>query len=214
MTENNYDLIHTAVNKIAISPADANELVNGYFKQTSYGKSDPRARELVAKKIINRYSKLAATSGGATSLAGIVPGLGTAAALLGGGTADVVITMKLQVDMTMCLAAAYGYDLTNEDARHLSFLIAGTGAVEQIATTTGQDFVAKSAIKMTNIYLKGATLTAVKDIFKSVGITFTKKALQKSIPFGVGVIIGSTSNYALSKYVGNQALEWFVVNPK
>lgn len=213
MAENNYDLIHATVNKIAISPEDAHDLVSGYFKQSPYSKSDSRSRELVAKKIINRYAKLAATSGGATSLTSVVPGIGTAVSLVGGGAADVAITMKLQVDMTMCLAAAYGYDLTNEDARHLSFMIAGVGALEQLATTTGKDFVSKSAIKMTNIYLKGATLTAVKDVFKYVGINFTKKALQKSIPFGVGVVIGSASNYALSKYVGSQALEWFILNP-
>lgn len=214
MTEKNYDLVHAAVDKIAISPKDAEDLVNGYFKQLPQKNTDPNARKIVAEKIIQRYSKLAAASGGATSLAGVVPGLGTALSVIGGGLADVVVTMKLQVDMTMCLAVVYGYDLTNEDAKHLSFLIAGAGALEQMVTTTGQEALSKSAIKMTNIYLKGATLKATKEVFAKVGVTFTKKALQKSIPFGIGVIIGSSANYALSNYVGNKALEWFVVNPK
>ena len=36
---------------------------------------------------------------------------------------------------------------------------------------------------MTQQYLKGATLIAVKEIFKKVGITFTRKAVEKAIPF-------------------------------
>ncbi len=214
MIEKKHDLIHATVDKIAISAEDAQDLVNGYFKQLPFSRTDPKARKIVAKKIIKRYSKLAAASGGATSLAGVVPGIGTVVSMVGGGLTDVAVTMKFQVDMTMCLAVTYGYDLTNEDARHLSFLIAGVGALEQMATTSGQEFLSKSTIKMTNIYLKGATLKATKEVFAKIGVTFTKKALQKAIPFGIGVLIGSSANYALSNYVGNKALEWFVVNPE
>lgn len=213
MSEQNYDLIHIAVDKIAISPEDAKALVQGYFAQIPQNVSKDTGRKMVAEKIIDRYAYLSATSGGVTSLAGVIPGVGTAVSVIGGGTADVVATMKLQVDMTMCLATAYGYDLTNEDARHLTFLIAGAGALEQMATTTGKNFVSKTALKVTDIYLKGATLQAVKNIFKTVGINFTKSAFKKALPFGIGVVIGSSTNYALTKYVGNKALEWFVVNP-
>lgn len=213
MSEQNYDLIHIAVDKIAISPEDAKAVVQGYFSQIPPNIGKDAGRKIVAEKIIDRYSYLSATSGGITSLAGVIPGVGTAVSVIGGGTADVVATMKLQVDMTMCLATTYGYDLTNEDAKHLTFLIAGAGALEQMATTTGKSFVSKTALKVTDIYLKGATLQAVKSIFKSVGINFTKSAFKKALPFGIGVVIGSSTNYALTKYVGNKALDWFVVNP-
>lgn len=55
--------------------------------------------------------------------------------------------------------------------------------------------------------LKGATLQAVKEIFKQVGITFTKKSLERAIPFGIGVVIGVAANKALTLYVGHKAAE-------
>jgi hypothetical protein len=62
---------------------------------------------------------------------------------------------------------------------------------------------------MTQEYLKGSTLTAVKEIFKRVGITFTQKAAVKAIPFGVGVVIGFTANKGLTWYVGSKARDFF-----
>ncbi len=213
MSEQNYDLIYTAVEKIAISPEDARAVVQGYFNQIPSNVNKDTSRKMVAEKIIDRYAYLSATSGGVTSLTGIIPGLGTVASIIGGGTADVITTMKLQVDMTMCLATAYGYDITNEDAKHLTFLIAGAGAFEQITNTMGGNFASKTALKITDIYLKGATLEAVKQFFKAIGINFTKAAFKKALPFGIGLVISSSTNYALTKYVGNKALDWFVINP-
>ena len=179
MSEQNYDLIYTTVEKIAISPEDARAVVQGYFNQIPSNVNKDTSRKMVAEKIIDRYAYLSATSGGITSLAGIIPGLGTAASIIGGGTADVIATMKLQVDMTMCLATAYGY--------------------EQMTNTIGGGFASKTALKITDIYLKGATLEAVKQFFKAIGINFTKAAFKKALPFGIGLVISSSTNYALTK---------------
>ena len=110
----------------------------------------------------------------------------------------------------MCLAAAYDYDLNNEDAKHMSFLIAGLGALEQTGTTQASKLASKAGVKMVERYLKGAALETIKQIFKAIGINFTKAALKKALPFGIGVIVSSTTNYTLTKFVGKQALEWFI----
>lgn len=39
-------------------------------------------QKMISQKVIDRYSKISATSGGITSLAGVIPGVGTAAACL------------------------------------------------------------------------------------------------------------------------------------
>lgn len=212
--ENNKpDLIYTAVEKIAISAKDAIAVAEGYKKQVQEKNpsiSKASIQKIVAHKIVDRYSKISATSGAATSLASVVPGLGTAVSVVAGGTMDVAITMKLQVDMVMCLAAAYDYDLNNEDAKHMSFLIAGLGALEQAGTTQASKLASKAGVKMVERYLKGAALETIKQIFKTIGINFTKSALKKALPFGVGVIVSSTTNYALTKFVGKQAVDWFI----
>ena len=62
---------------------------------------------------------------------------------------------------------------------------------------------------MAREYLKGPTLVIVKEVFKKVGITFTRKGLEKAIPFGVGVVVGTATNKALTVYVGSKARDFF-----
>ena len=49
---------------------------------------------------------------------------------------------------------------------------------------------------------------ATKQAFKRLGIVFTRKAVEKAIPFGVGAVIGSTVNVGITTYVGRQAHNW------
>jgi uncharacterized protein (DUF697 family) len=121
--------------------------------------------------------------------------------------------MKLQVDMCMCLAETYGYDLESEDSRHLSFLLAGGGTLEKLDASVGVKIASQAGVHMLRQYLQGATLLATKQIFKKVGVSLTKKAMAKALPFGVGVAIGSSANYALTRYVGHQAKTWFYFRP-
>ena len=70
----------------------------------------------------------------------------------------------------------------------------------------------KAGVKMLRQYLQGAAIQAVKQAFKKVGVTFTRKALEKTIPFGVGVVISGTANYWLTRFVGGQARKWFEID--
>ncbi len=205
------------VEAIAITPADARAVTSQYEKQArkAYPKIDDDAiQKLVVTKIIQRYSKLAATSGGATSLAGVVPGIGTAVSMIGGGLADVSLCMKFQIDMTMCLAIAINNEITNEDAKHMSFVIALAGSLEKVGSEAGKATASKAAVRVASEYLKGATLKTIKELFKQVGIKFTQRAAVKAIPFGVGVVVGSTSNYFLTRYVGSVARDVLLLESK
>ena len=107
-----------AIETIAISPVDAQEFADRYLEQSR--ERFPRDSEWdhqlrAADKIVSEYSKRAMMFGAATALPGTIPGLGTAVALMGGATADSLVSMKLQVDMCMCLAATFKYDIISED---------------------------------------------------------------------------------------------------
>ncbi len=78
------------VEAIAISPAEAQALVRSHqesFRRRHPGAADGQVRDTVSNAIVRRYARLAATSGGVTALAGVIPGVGTALAMLGGGLA-------------------------------------------------------------------------------------------------------------------------------
>lgn len=201
-----------AVESVSISPQDAKKMVAKYRQQLAGSQlSEWELQDRIAAKVVKRYCRLAATTGGATALTGVVPGIGTAVAAVGGGFADAVVCMKLQVDMCMCLAGAYGWDLDGEDARHLAFLIAAGGALEQTGVETATKIASKAGVKLLKKHLKGAVLRAIKEFFKRLGLVFTRKALEKALPLGIGVVLSSSANYALTRYVGNTAKRWFTM---
>jgi len=202
------------VEVIAITPEDAKKIVNGYkeavLKQNP-SLSEKQVQKIVAKKIVDRYSSFSALSGGITSLSSLIPGVGTAVTMTGGALADATYCMKIQVDMCMCIAETYGWDIGNEDAKHLSYLIAAGGALEKAGSEVAVKVASNAGVKMLKMYLQGAVLTSIKSMFKKIGITFTRKSLEKSLPFGVGIAISSTANYGMTKYVGHVATQWFTI---
>lgn len=111
----------------------------------------------------------------------------------------------------MCLAEAFNWDISSEDARQLSFLIAAGGTLEKLGSETVVKIASNAGVKMLKMYLKGSALIVIKEMFKKIGINFSRKALEKSLPFGVGVVISSSANYMLAKYVGKVATKWFTI---
>ena len=212
MSEDHSALL-SAVQAVAISGKSAKSLTTRLRAQSE--RKHPHDaewahQERVADHIITRYCRLAATTGGMTGLSGFIPGPGTVIAI-GAAGIDALTSLKLQVDMCVCMAAAFGHDVEEPDALHLSYFIAAAGTLEQ-ATKEGAKLATKAGVNMLRHYLKGALLQALKEIFKKLGITFTRKALEKALPFGVGAVFGAGGNYVLTRYVGKQAKQWFVID--
>lgn len=220
MTENDNNedrgaLLLRIVEAIAISPEDAGHIADQYLTQSwAKNPNDPEWQHQLraADAIIKRYAKLTAMVGGAAALPGIIPGLGTAVAIGGGALTDVGVCLKLQADMCLCLASAFHYNIASEDVRHLAYLLAATGAVQHGGAEAGARLGSQAGVRMVRHYLQGPTLVAVKQAFSKVGVRLTRKGIEKAIPFGVGAAIGIGVNYGLTRYVGMQAKEWFVID--
>ncbi|MCT1607542.1 hypothetical protein M3B43_09430 [Nesterenkonia massiliensis] len=111
--------LQDAVEAIAITPEAATKLVDGYratFK-SKFGRQPESLEDKhrIAAQIIGRYSKISAAVGAVTAVPSVVPGFGTAVAVLGGGAAQLAAALKLQIDMCMCLVEVYESELTSED---------------------------------------------------------------------------------------------------
>jgi hypothetical protein len=214
--DSNKPQVLQAIEIILADPADIKkETLKLYGKyESSYGtsKSDTELQRMVVKKIISNYSYYTAFVGGATGLTGIVPGLGTVLAATGGAVADTALTMKYQIEMVMALAVVYGHDIENEEEQRLCMIVAGLGAINEATKQSGKAVGSKAFVSIVHQYLRGSTLVAVKQVFKKVGITFTRKGLEKAIPFGVGVVIGGAANKGLTLYVGSKARSFFEVS--
>lgn len=203
-----------AVEMVLAKPEDIrNEslLLLKKIEQANPKKSKAQVQTIAAEKIISNYSYYAAFVGGTTALTGVIPGIGTAVAIGGGATADAVASIKFQVEMTMAIATVYGHNILEEEAKRICFMVAGLGAINEAAKEGGKKMGSKAFVKVVEQHLKNGTLTTVKEIFKKLGITFTKKAFVKTIPYGVGVIVGFSANKGLTWYVGSKARDFFAV---
>lgn len=188
---------------------ETDNLITKFQNKYSENKTNEEIQNLVAKKIISNYSYFCAYSGGLTGLSGVIPGVGTLVSAIGGASADLTICIKFQIEMTMALAHFYKHDIETEEGKRICYLIAGLGAINKATQQSGKTVGSKAFIKIVRQYLKGPTLKAVKEIFKKLGLTFTRKSLEKSIPFGIGCILGLTINKGMALYVGNKSQAFF-----
>ncbi|TFD72728.1 hypothetical protein [Cryobacterium gelidum] len=202
--------LQKAVEAIAISPKDAAKLVDGYRrsfrKKFEREPETPADKRRIASKVIDRYSKFAAATGAAAALPGVIPGVGTAVAVIGGGAADIAASLKIQIDMCMCLVDVFTEEMSSEDKKHLAFVLALAGSLEGLATNTGKVAVEKVAQKLVFQYIRGPALVTIKELFKKVGVTFLQKTAAKAIPAGVGVVFSGSTNYVLTTVVGKIAV--------
>lgn len=200
-----------AVELVVASPENIKKDVDSIVEATKekYGINfDP---DKVADKIINNYAYHAGYAGAGTALSSIVPGLGTIIAGVGGAAADVVLSMKYQIEMTMSIAYLYGNDISVEDEKRICFMVAGIGAINKASQQAAQNLGVNAATRLTKQYLKGATLTFVKQLFKAIGLKFTQKGFIKILPFGIGTAAGFFINKGMTSYVGSQAKVFYKI---
>ena len=81
----------------------------------------------------------------------------------------------------------YETELSSEDKKHLAFVLALAGSVEQMASKGGKAAVLKIAEKLVYQYLRGPALITIKQLFKRASITFTQWTLS---PFLVAASSG------------------------
>lgn len=209
------NVLEKAVRKIARSPDATKKLVRKRMSQArskNPGASDVELKINAAKVIVRGHALRSGVSGGVTGLAGAIPGPGTVAVITAGAATDFVLFMKINVDMCLALVYLFKPDLSEDEAFSLAVSLATYGTMERrgVKYLGGQatKLASEAGVRILRQQLRGSALIATKQAFKRVGIVFTRKAVEKSIPFGVGAVIGSSVNAGLTTYVGNQARKW------
>jgi hypothetical protein len=164
----------------------------------------------VAGEVIERYARTCGRVGSLTAAAGVIPGVGTVVALVGSAAADLVITMKYQIEMVMALAHLYGRDISTEDERRLCYAVAGLGVATQAGLLSFKQFTVQGLTEAAKKLLKTRAKQWLIKLFKMIGLRLTQKGLLRAIPFGVGVALGYSSNKKLTRYVGRRARDYFI----
>jgi len=149
---------------------------------------DASAQEL-SQKLIREKCERTGVVGAVTSGAGLIPGVGTAAAITLGTAADIGATFKLQAELVLEIAAVYDYPLSDEEKQRIVMLITGISAgTTALARRAGQ----RVTIKVTE---------------KAAG-----KTVLKALPI-VGVLASAGTNVLSSYIIGQRADTYFRLGP-
>lgn len=172
--------------------------------------TETEVRRLAADKIISVAGYKSGAVGALTALPSTAaPGLGSIATMFGGAAVDATYTVKCQVEMTMKLAVLYGQDIRQQSVHLMCLLVAATGGMQESFKKSAQSVGVKALQKALREYLKGGLLKSVKVAFSKLGITFSRKALEKSAPFFVGTILGFGLNKAMTHTLGKSVRALF-----
>jgi hypothetical protein len=147
----------------------------------------------LAQMIIREKCRRTGTVGAVTSSAGLIPGLGTAAAVTLGVAADIGATFKLQAELVLEIAAVYDYPLTEHEKQQLVMFVTGLSA--------GAGALSRRA---------GQTV-AVK-IGEKVAERTIKKTVMKALPV-LGVVASAGTNVLSTYIIGQRADAYFRLGP-
>ncbi len=145
--------------------------------------------EELAQKLIREKCQRTGAIGAVTSGAGLIPGIGTAAAVTLGVAADIGATFKLQAELVLELAALYDYPLTEEEKQRVVMLITGLSAgTTALARRAGQ----QASVK--------------------IGEKLAEKSILKALPV-IGVVASAGTNVLSTYIIGQRADAYFRLGP-
>ena len=147
----------------------------------------------LSQKLIAEKSKRTGTVGAVTSGAGLIPGIGTAAAMTLGVAADIGATFKLQAELVLEIAAAYDYPLTESEKQQLVMFITGVSAGTSALT-------------------RRAGQTVAVKVGEKLAATTAQKTFTKALPV-VGVIASAGTNVLSTYIIGQRADAYFRLGP-
>lgn len=144
----------------------------------------------LAQRLIREKCQRTGAVGAVTSGAGLIPGIGTAAAMTLGVAADIGATFRLQAELVLEIAMLYDYPLTEAEKQQLVLLITGLSAgTSALARKAGQAIAVELSEKL------------------------AEKAVLKALPV-VGVIASAGTNALATYIIGQRADAYFRLGPE
>ncbi len=154
--------------------------------------------------LIKKKSRLCALAGGTTALPGIVPGVGTLVAVVGGTLLDMTAMAFFITELILEVAAVYDRDLdqsgTSREAVWVLVSSVGAGA---------------AGSGLTNFTISQLTSNAFKRLVEqalvALGIRASQRSFLRIIPL-VGMFIAGGVNYYTCQKVGSFVAKYYAEN--
>lgn len=191
MTNSNDSVVARSISTLFIGPDDASAMVHAC--------RDPRApdnRALTQERIVRTYARRIAAISAALGAVAALPGAGTAV-VVSTTTADLLLAVKLIVDMVRCLAVLHGFDLNRPEVELelLRLAVDAAGGVRRHAR--------EARVVAEQVAPHASTL--VEPLLERLGAVALKRLSPTVIPMGIGAIAGGLSGYFWAKGIGERA---------
>lgn len=171
--------------------------------------ADASAEEL-AEMVKARHALLARMEGATAGVpATFAPGAGTAAALL----PDVAALAWIQSRMVIHIAAVYGHDTTDSEMAAELLVLQGFYNSTEAARVALTEASKRVATRLVNQYIRGNTLILLKQLFRYVGIRFTRVGVLKAVPF-ISIPINAGVNEAATRSLARKAIKYYGTRPR
>lgn len=161
---------------------------------------NPQATDLeLALYFKRKYSRAARLEGAGTGAVGIF-----------GLPVDLIALAWIQNRMVLSMAAVYGHDMTDHRDRAADLLILqGVHNAREPAVKAIVKASEKVLTRLILRHLRKEALVLVKELFRVVGIKFTRKALlEKGVPL-VAVPISAGVNQLSTQLLANSAIKFY-----
>lgn len=143
----------------------------------------------LVEHLIKQKANQAGMVGAVTSAAALIPGFGSVAAFTIGVAADVGVTLRLQSELVLEIAAARGRTLTPAEARNALLVVTGLNmGAERLVNQASRKLAERAAER------------------------FAGRALVKAIPF-LGIAISAAANLLMTYLIGRRADAYFQLGP-
>jgi myo-inositol-1(or 4)-monophosphatase len=186
----NAGLIAQLVDQIIRAVNEANEQA-ALERVAKLRAAQPEASaEMLAQQLIRQKCLQAGAVGAVTSGLALIPGGGTMVTFTFGVTADLGLTLKMQAELVLEIAAVYQHRLSRQEKRQATILITGLGvAANQLLDKAGT-VIAQHATRR-----------------------LAEKSAEKALP-GLGVAASAGRNILTTYLVGRRAQAYFSLGPE
>jgi hypothetical protein len=146
--------------------------------------------EVLVEALIKAKAQQTAAVGAATASTDVVPGLGTLAALALGTAADIGVTFRLQSELVLEIAAAYGHPLAENEKRDAVLVVTGISVgANRLLSKAGRDLAERAAER------------------------FAGRSVLKAVPF-LGIAASAGANALTTYVIGRRAAAYFERGPE
>lgn len=171
------------------------------LRSAASGGDEEEQLELLCGQIIADYSTRSAIAGGLTALPALLPGAGSAVALVGGVLADMTLMLKHDVEMILCLSYLYGHDIRDDRERWLAYVLAGIRTYE---VQDRRNYLAD----LVEVQLDALPKYTPREMFKLAATVLGRLALLslsrgfvKALPL-VGIAVSASTNKFMTTSMG------------